>query len=59
VANHRGEKAKAAKLTDRKVRRMRKLATEGVNPYELSRMFGVSRPHVKRILAREKWGWLE
>lgn len=50
-----GEKSANAKLTDEKVRRMRRLRAEGVPVAVLARQFGVSRRVVYLVGSRKAW----
>jgi len=59
MAAVRGTQHKLAKLTDADVIAMRCLHTQGFSPYLLAKVFDVSRPHAKRIVRGEKWGWLD
>jgi len=55
-ANRRGEKNGRAKLTEEKVREIRRLYTTGRHSQrELGERFGVIESHVGRIVRREVW----
>lgn len=58
MSGHRGSKNKFAKLIDLDVYAMRALYRCGMSPYVLAKIFEISRPHAKRIVRGEKWGWL-
>lgn len=58
MPGHRGQLNRFAKLIEEDVIAMRILYHEGWSPYLLGNIFGVSRPHAKRICRGEKWGWL-
>jgi hypothetical protein len=54
-----GEKHYAAKLTDQKVLEIIRLAAEGYNQNELSKMFGVSNKNIGYIIRRKTWKHLK
>ncbi len=58
VSGYRGVRNQFAKLDELDVRVMRALHENGFSPHRLAKIFGVSRPHAKRIVRKEKWGWL-
>jgi hypothetical protein len=49
----------ATKLTGETVRRIRALAATGISARRISSKTGVSRTHVRGIIARKYWSWLE
>lgn len=56
----RGSDIGTSKLTEDKVRRMRKLyETKLCTTKELARLFGVRQPSVWKIVNRESWEWLD
>lgn len=59
MSGHRGVKNQFSKLDELDVRIMRALYAIGFSPYLIARVFGVSRPHAKRIVRGVKWAWLE
>lgn len=59
MAGKRGSANVAAKLTERKVRAIRKKFAEGARIVDLKRKYEVSHMTIRRVVAREKWGWLE
>jgi len=57
-ARQRGEACGTAKLTEDKVREIRRLASEGSSPAALAVAFGVSERHIKNIVCRNRWAHL-
>lgn len=56
----RGERSACAKLTDTKVREIRRLRKEDKLPYkEIGKMFGVDDSVVSRIVNRQYWTHVE
>jgi len=55
----RGELKWCAKLTEKDVREIRKLAEFGPSINEIAKTFGVAYSTVHRIAHRQAWGWLE
>jgi hypothetical protein len=55
-ANHpRGEQFKSAKLTEDKVREIRKMGASGVGYPEIAALFGIDRSNVSMIVSRKRW----
>lgn len=56
VGSARGERSRNAKMTDEKVREMRRLyANGGVTQRELGFLFGLDNSNVSRIVNRQDW----
>ncbi len=55
VGDTAGEKNPGAKLTNEKVREIRRLVAAGVDRGEVAKRFGVHRVHVNRIARRAAW----
>lgn len=54
--NARGERVNTAKLTARKVIRIRSIYASGkMSQYALARKYGVDRPAIGKIIRRENW----
>ena len=56
---HRGEAAPAAKLTERKVRTIRRLAAEGVSYAKLAKRYGVGQTTIRKVVMRHSWRHVE
>ena len=52
---HPGEKHGLSKLNADQVLEIRRLCTEGFSPYNVARMFGVSRSNIQHIVRRSTW----
>lgn len=59
VAGKKGEENCFAKLTEAQVREIRELSKAGFRTYQIAKEFGISGPHAKRIILRQKWVWLK
>jgi NUMOD4 motif/HNH endonuclease len=55
----RGTRHRSAKLTEGKVREIRKLITQGISHRELAAKFNVSPSSIYLIIKRTNWAWLD
>lgn len=55
MPDQRGEAHSQARLCESQVRKLRSMATEGVDRGRLAAEFGISRNHVNGIVARRAW----
>tara|TARA_B100002003_G_C14135917_1_gene546324 strand:+ start:697 stop:1341 length:645 start_codon:yes stop_codon:yes gene_type:complete len=55
----RGEQCHNAKLTCEDVRRIRADAERGVPVSEIARNYPVTRKSIRRVISRDRWGWLD
>lgn len=54
-----GERNGSAKLTEAKVREIRKLFETGVHKRQIAKMFGVTPENIHRIVTRRNWAHVE
>ncbi len=54
----RGQDNPAAKLTEEKVKEIRRLLSLNQSMQSVARMFGVHKDTIRNIKKRKKWGWL-
>ena len=59
VGHARGEKCFQAKLTEDKVREIRKLRAEGKTTVELGKLFNIDSSNINRIVNRQRWTHVE
>lgn len=56
---NRGENSGGAKLTEDKVRAIRRMVKDGMMQKDAADLFGVSRGAIQNIVSRKRWGWLD
>lgn len=54
----RGTTHPLSKLDENKVHEIRNLLRQGLSPYKISKIYGVSPALIRGIKSGEKWGWL-